>query len=289
VLFRSRAHELSGGDTYYLEASPKGADSSSLRKQPYSSEKAMQRGLALKPRYLKVVIKILTNKYKDSAPIIKDISEYPKNKNFEDIVKERFKPYIDFSVDDIHKNLNFRYPKTAKNYYAYIARAIMGVNKRNIEEFDKADVVMKIIRLKKDGMPKESMSFPAIKYADIVKEGWENSTLKSMFSKKFFFVIFKYDKEGALRLFKVMFWNMPYSDLEKHVRSCWFETVRCIIGRRAEYLPKISENAVCHVRPHAKNKADTYMTHYGVKVKKQSFWLNASYLKGQIAMHENKG
>ncbi len=46
------AHEISGKDTVYLEACPKGADSSVVRKQPNSAILAKQRAFSLKNKLL---------------------------------------------------------------------------------------------------------------------------------------------------------------------------------------------------------------------------------------------
>ncbi|OGX05667.1 MAG: hypothetical protein A2Z88_10880, partial [Omnitrophica WOR_2 bacterium GWA2_47_8] len=279
-----KAQELSEGDTFYLGACTKGVDASSMREQLGTTIKAKQRALAFKTRYVKVMLETLSGIKKDAEPIVKDFAKHPKSKTFEQIVIDKFDPFLGKSVEEIHRDTSLRITKRSKDYYAWLTRAILGVKKKNIEEFDKADVAMKIIRLHKNGMPKESMSFPAIRYAEIINEEWNTSTFRELVSKKFFFVIFKYDDAGILRLKKVMFWHVPYNDLETHVKRCWQETVRRIKEKRAHELPKLSDNPVCHVRPHGRNKRDTSMTHYGIKVQKQSFWLNARYLKNQVSI-----
>ena len=47
-------------------------------------------------------------------------------------------------------------------------------------------------------------------------------------------------------------------------------------------FPKLSENPVCHVRPHARNSKDTYELPDGRKYPKQCFWLNNSYILSQL-------
>ena len=68
----------------------------------------------------------------------------------------------------------------------------------------------------------------------------------------------------------------------QEARKVWEETKRRIIARKAEELPKKSENAVSHVRPHAKDSSDTIESPDGKMLVKKCFWLNAKYLKGQI-------
>ena len=50
------AHNLSESDTKYLGACTKGADSSSTRPQPESSQKAMQRAFCFKTQYMRILL-----------------------------------------------------------------------------------------------------------------------------------------------------------------------------------------------------------------------------------------
>jgi DNA mismatch repair protein MutH len=51
-----KAHELSEGDTFYLGACTKGANASSVRKQPFSAVPAKQRAYSLKQGYVNHII-----------------------------------------------------------------------------------------------------------------------------------------------------------------------------------------------------------------------------------------
>lgn len=48
-------------------------------------------------------------------------------------------------------------------------------------------------------------------------------------------------------------------------------------------LPKSTESDVAHVRPHARNKSDTYPLPDGRELTKQCFWFNNAYVKKIIA------
>ena len=61
--------------------------------------------------------------------------------------------------------------------------------------------------------------------------------------------------------------------------SVWQKTIDCINEGRYEDLPKISESAVAHVRPHGKNSQDTIITPQGTMEMKKCFWLNAKYIQ----------
>lgn len=159
----------------------------------------------------------------------------------------------------------------------------MGVTKGHIEEFVKADVEMKTIRILDSGMLKESMSFAQIKYKEIIKEIWEDSYLYETLTKRFFFVIFQMkdakDKDPILS--KVMFWTMPAKDL-KVAFKFWNDTKLKILDGDYNHFYKLSDKMICHVRPKGINSKDLMETPQGKMEKKKSYWLNAGYIKKQI-------
>jgi len=81
-------------------------------------------------------------------------------------------------------------------------------------------------------------------------------------------------------------------DLEIEIKAVWNRTVDVIkdgvqtwkVGNRTfNNLPAPSYNKVAHVRPHAKNKSDTYPLPQGGELTKQCFWLNNSYILNEIS------
>ena len=182
--------------------------------------------------------------------------------------------------------------KKPKNLGALLAYRILGIKGNKAEEFEKANIVLKTIRVGKNGKIKESMSFPAFKFKELVKEEWEDSTFGNYLREtRFFFVVFKVDKSGELRLIGSRFWHIPYDDLEKDVKCVWKKTVNVLKkglkienydGKNHDNFPKATENRVCHVRPHAQNASDTYELPDGRMYPKQCFWLNNTYVMSQI-------
>jgi DNA mismatch repair protein MutH len=275
-----RAHEISEGDTFYLGACPKGKDSSSTRQQPFSDIPAMQRAFSLKTTYVQSIIREWSNIKLDAEPAVKSLKEYRKGETFEEVVVKRFEPFYGNKEKELIKILGLS-GSTAKSRYYLIAKAIIGVSKQYVEEFVKAGVEMKTIRLEKSGAIKESMSFAQIKYKEIVNEGWENSYWHEVLTRRFFFVIFKKDEEGELRLHKVKFWSMPLKDLEI-ARQFWEDTKAKVIEGDYENFIKISDDMICHVRPKGVNSNDFMETPQDGLEKKKCFWLNASYIKKNI-------
>ncbi|RYJ43716.1 MutH/Sau3AI family endonuclease [Flavobacterium beibuense] len=305
-----KAHEISEGDTFYLGACTKGANKNSLVTQPFSDEKAMQRAFSLKSKYLNFIIKksladeevivdyeeydkILRESNdlreprsyyrrlnKDVEPIVKSLEEYEKGESFEDLVIKKFIPYYNLSEQEIRGKLGLA-PSLSKNRYNVLARAILGVRTNKIEEFEKAGVEMKTIRLEKSGSLKENMSFAQIKFKEIINEDWEDSYWYSVLTRRFFFVIFQKDENEILRLKKVKFWTMPIKDLDV-AEKFWEHTKAQILNNDFNNFIKISDNMICHVRPKGVNGKDLMETAFGTKEKKKSYWLNSSYIKNII-------
>lgn len=294
-----KAHEITSGDTLYLEACTKAANNKARRPQPFSNETAKPRALALKAKYMSELFRQLSEKKRaeegDTEPVVKSLEEYRKGKTFEDIVTEKFRPFLGLSVSEIRKKLELTAESKQKDQFAWIARAILNVKTKRIEEFEKAGVIMKTIQLKKSGMPKEDMSFPFFQYNELINEEWDvpdnddpeaEAGLKQHLQQRFFFVVFRCEnnckKPEERILEKVMFWNMPEQDLEDHARKVWEETIKRIRAGKADQLPKKSEDPVVHVRPHAKNAADTIPTPKNGMLVKKCFWLDKKYIKEQL-------
>lgn len=278
-----KAHELSERDTLYLGACPKGASCRNTRKQPFSDELAMQRAFSLKQSYVSSIV----SRIEDAESVVR--TEIEAEKTFEDIVMERISSYQGIDEDSIFSEIGENINRKSYQRYAVLAARMLGLRKNKIEEFEKGDVKVKAIRLYSDGKPAESMSFPYFKYKEIVNESWDDSQILSQLNKRFFFMIFQYDKrrtkkeetEGILRFKKGMFWAISDDDLQD-ARSVWEETVRRINEGKASELPKSSETRVVHVRPHGRNAEDTCETPQGEQVIKKCFWFNASYIEEQV-------
>jgi DNA mismatch repair protein MutH len=272
-----QAHNISEGDTFYLGACTKGATKASTRSQPFSSAPAMQRAFSLKSSYLNYIIR---DSLPDAAPAVKSEKEYGPKETFEELIIRRFRKYYGKSEAELVRL--FKLGETsAKHKFYLIARAILevGLNKK-IEEFEKAGVEIKTIRIEKSGSIKESMSFAQIKYKEIVKEEWEDSYWYSTLTKRFFFIIFQKDEKSDLKLKKVMFWTMPTSDLEV-AYDFWEDTKKKVKMGAYDQFIKISDDRLCHVRPKGMDSHDLMETPQGTMEKKKCYWLNADYIRRQ--------
>ena len=284
-----KAHELSEGDTLYLGAAPKATTSKDRRKQPFSAELAKPRAFALKNSYMTYVLNNYIIPGKNTyEPIIKDKIEG----SFEDYVVRKINHYCDWTVTDLCNSFHVEYQKTTKNLEAMLAYRILGIKGNHAEEFEKANVVVKTIRIESSNTIKQHMSFPNFKFKELTEENWDDSTFGNYLREaRFLFVVYKYNQQGELRLKGCQFWNIPYDDLENNVKLVWEKTQKVLRegleierrnGKNYNNFPKSTENPVCHVRPHAQNSKDTYELPDGRQYPKQCFWLNNSYILSQL-------
>jgi DNA mismatch repair protein MutH len=292
-----KAHELSEGDTFYLGACTKGDNASSVRKQPFNNIPSKQRAYSLKQGYVNHIIASIANEATGVYGKLIPSVAVAKRLTIEEIVISKFKPYYGKTVEEILTMTGVETNTTAKSFYANLTKAILGIElDKEIEEFEKAEIIVKTVRLKENNLPKEDISFPNFKYDEIVKEEWDDSNFKDILEHKFLFVFFQFENE-QLVLRKVKFWNMPYADILE-AEKVWAKTkhivskgkiVKEVVGTtRYTNFPNKSFNTVSHVRPHATNAEDTYPLPTKDKLTKAKeytkhcFWLNNTYVRDEI-------
>lgn len=290
------AHEISEGDTLYLGACTKASDSSVLTTQPFSDKNAKPRAYSLKNSYMtQLVRKHIFNSEKNEELALEMLQDY---QTFEEEIINRIKQHYESSQKELGKI--FEVNLEAKQANEIIISKILGLKGKisKTDEFLKANITVKTIRVEEKGNIKESMSFPSFKFEDIYKQNWEESDLyETLYSTKFLFVIFINDGEDYI-LKRAMFWNMPAQDIYLHAKIVWETTKKLISegkiireqknGRDFTFFPDTKFDKCMHVRPHGKNKKDTLklpvpdiLTNRKYHLK-QSFWFNANYIKSII-------
>ena len=285
------AHELSEADTMYLAACTKSSDSSVRRQQPNSNIPAKPRAFSFKSSYMTYVLNNYIIPSSSRASKVDAIVNNGHIISFEKYVYDKIAEYRGHSIEELCNRFDIPTNTPAKNLGALIAYRILGVKSNSAEEFIKAGIKVKTIRVNANNTITESMSFPAMSFEKIASEEWENSNFCHLLTEtKFFFVVFKYDENNTLRLLGCKFWNIPGSDL-REVESVWNKTkqlirggliIERIKGKYTSNFPKASENPVSHVRPHARNAEDVDTLPDGRVFPKQCFWLNNSYILSQI-------
>lgn len=305
-----KAHELSEGDTFYLGACTKGANALSVRKQPFSEIPAKQRAYSFKQGYVNHIIASIANEDKEIYGKLIPNVQVAKKQTIEEIVISKFKPYYGETVEKISKRTNVTLNLKSLDFYSRITHAVLNIElNKQIEEFEKANIEVKTIRVEHNNNIIQSVSFPAFEYTKIYDESWISSEMKDIAEKKFLFIFFKNNGQNYT-LDKVKFWNMPYND-RKEVRKVWLKAKQIIqngnvfkdferdsFGNiryskkgnpiRLNNLPKMSENKICHVRPHGSDSTNTYPLPVIDKIlkvneySKQCFWLKNTYIRDEI-------
>lgn len=305
-----KAHELSEGDTYYLGACTKGAKGGNYRTQPNNTLLAKQRAFSLKQGYVNHIIATLSDNMSEVYGKLLPNLQEAQTVNIEDKVKQKFAPFIGLSDKDLANLFKINIKPETKQYHSKISKAIINsvfdvpegkAVDEYIEEFSKAEIIVRTVRLDEKDTPEEDVSFPTFKYEELIKEAWEDSQFKSLLEHKFLFVFFQKRGEG-LFLRQVKFWNMPYDDIVQ-AKPVWDRTklivesgdiVKAIqmdkSGKkiRKTNFPGRKFNHIAHVRPHAQDATDTYPLPTQdnctklIEYTKHCFWLNKSYIKNTI-------
>lgn len=314
LITSGKAEELSEGLTFYLAACMKGSKSGAeMRKQPYSKTLAQQRAYSLKQGYINKIIlssyldanlkhqlslsgkrvKSLQNKY-SSENIVKSVKAYKKGETFEELIERKMKPYYGKTIAQLSRMFDTQFNISKKDVSHDVCRAIFGVKTKKIQEFENAEISLKTVTLEANrDKVVQSMSFPYIKFVDIVNQEWEESDWYKTLSSKFFFVVFRKSPDGKAnktKLVKAFFWNMPLADL-LFAEFLWNDTKDKVKnGDYSHFLTKTSkenveiDNNVCHVRPHG-TKGQTVPTPQGTNEQPKCFWLNNDYILEIVKPH----
>lgn len=304
-----KAHELSEGDTMYLGACTKGATAAkSIVPQHYSSIPARKRAFCYKTSYMTFVLRNYISQNIDTCEsIIKDVQQLRTN-SFESIILTNINHYSGYSDKQLCDCFGIEYTG-GKAQWITLAYKMLGINSNKAEEFLKANIVVKAIRLEKNGKMRESSPLPNMRMKEFANEIWEDSQLYLYFEQhKFLFVVFKHDGTNYI-LKGAQLWNMPISDLETTVYSGWHRSQKIVQEGLIltptktnagivikNNLPAKAENSIIHIRPHTQksfydidgkiygkgSRADGDELPDGRWITKQSFWLNNTYIVEQL-------
>ena len=293
---RGEAHLLSEGDTMYLGACRKGQKGDSLMTQPYSDIGAPRRAFSLKMAYMRTVLKFVLDSNEKAVtnftlPKKQLVTEKELAKHsFDEILLKRFRPYIGKNYQTIANRKGVDISNNPKNKYAMIANAIASSDKcSNInrsEEFVKAGLTMKTIRIQHNGSIKEAMSFENIDYLEVAEcDDWFDSRLYELFSSRFMFVVFREQHKGEedYTLDDVFFWTMPQEDLNQ-AESYWNHIKENVLNNHIseEYWWKAKDKKKFHVRPKAQKSTDLAPIPNNGWAKKFCYWFNNDYVRNIV-------
>ena len=299
-----KAEELSDSLTKYLGATTKGSKSErNMTTQPFSDKKAHRRAFTLKGSYMTSLARqIMSEDYEShDEKLIKDVNEL-KEKSFEDIILDRFKPFIGWSKEKLGIKFNVNIPKkNDKASSALLARKMLNVagEIQETEEFKKAGIEVKIVTVETgkekttEGFKLQIPNHSNIEPEELVKETWEDSLLNGyLASHQFLLVIF--EKRVNDIIFKgVKFWHVPYEDLESDIKETWEKTIQIYkegitlnykirekktkTGKNYEVgnnLPKMADKTILHVRPSSRVACYMDDLRYATRLPVKSNWID---------------
>lgn len=280
-VLHGEAHLLSEGDTLFLGAATKAANSTVRRRQPYSDILAKPRAFTYKQGYISGLI---AEKLSGSRQFELLASYQNQTLSLAEILRMKILRFRGKSLQELFQLFGTHPTQISidsKSIIPLLIKRILSNSKSDeISELLKADISIKTIRVHNNRI-KESMSFPRFKFTEIINEEFEDSSIYNLlYGKKFLFVIFVFDKaRNELLLHDVMLWNMPFDDLEQC--KVVFDKAKHIVETSTHSFSS-AKNSIMHVRPHGRDGLDTDTFPDGTTYTKQCFWLYNHYILKQI-------
>lgn len=301
-----KAETISEGDTMYLGACTAGTGQ--LQKQPFSKIKAKQRKFCIKESFFTQLIrKYINNQEFEHITSLDKL----KNSTFEIAIESTLAEFYSMNENDIRQKFLIKDNPNAKSRYERYVSKMLGIKgeANNTDEFLKANIILKTIRVQSNNKIEQSMSFPYFEFKDIVKENWEDSNIRNLLAdQKFLLAIFK-EKNGQMVFDHVQFWNMPETTIDDIGKRVFDEVKRVLLsgnivreikknkeGKEIRYnnFPGMADNGIMHIRPHGRNANDVAELPVQDKLTgakaytKQCFWLNNSYVESIIGIKKKQ-
>ena len=258
-----KAHELSEADTMYLGACTKGETAEkSIVPQFYGNHlPAKKRAFCLKNSYMTYVLNnyIIGTSESDES-IIKDIEDI-KEKPFGEVLINRLKEYT--GQYDTQLAEKFSINTRNKGYRALLIYAMLGVKGNKAEEFVKANIEIKTVRLTETGINPEHFRLHDFDFKELASQDWEESELFNQLESTQFLLAVYRETPSGIKYFGSQLWHMNPEQIEvvhqgwEAVKKKLNEGVNLSVELKEDGsevvhndLPKITDNPIFHIRPH---------------------------------------
>ncbi|HEM3550983.1 Sau3AI family type II restriction endonuclease [Streptococcus suis] len=300
---QGKAHELSESDGNYLSTCTKGAGKGKdFRSQPFSDTLAKQRAWELKSSYMTYLINHKIFNQVDQESIL--ATARGEKKSFTQVIADKILAYKGFSEEDLYSRFDVN-PR-AKGENSTLVKNILGLtgDLEKTQEFQKANMNLRVIRVDKNGLPKEDSPFKNYQFEELASnEVWEEShPYLEICNKRFLFVIFKEVSDKLFVLDSIKFWGFP-DRLIPEVQRVWIETRKIIQdgvelsqngNKVSTNFPQSKVNTILFTKIHAQNTyyeirpnefvgkgklSDTDKLPDGRRITKHSFWIPKKFLK----------
>lgn len=178
--------------------------------------------------------------------IVKDERELAR-KSLEEIVYEKFQKYKDKTIFEIRKQLmkkteykewlSSRSSMPNKAELAKTTFLMLGIKGNKAEEFEKAGVYVKTLKVNKDGSMNEDISFPAFEFEELVSQSWtESSVYSDIIAREFFWAVFQ-DSDEGFKFRGVKFWTVPIDDVGE-IKKGWRDIRSVVKNNRVRFYEK---------------------------------------------------
>ncbi len=147
---------------------------------------------------------------------------FPTKKTFTQLIEEKILKYKGWKAEDLYDA--FDVPVRSKSKNSLLIRKMIGItgDLENTQEFQKANMNLRVIRVNQDDLPKEDSPFKVYDFIELAQnDNWEEShVFQEICDKRYMFVVFKEEASGEYVLNQVKFWGFPERLIdEKYLNS----------------------------------------------------------------------
>lgn len=170
----------------YLGACTKGANAEKSTVPQYYGDNipARKRAFCFKNSYMTYVLNHYIAGEQSDNSIIKDINSIKEN-TFEQILEQIVSRYVGKSDKELCELFGRDYNNN-KAQWNDLACKILGIRDEHADEFVKANIRVKTIRVEENNSIKENMSFSPFKFMELVNQDFENSELHKFLRRRNF-------------------------------------------------------------------------------------------------------
>lgn len=299
------AHNLSEGIANYLSPSRSGSGGKKSDGTPRdlvdqylnAQPKALKRAFSLKTSYTNTIFQENIGRKKFSS--LNDIEFYGDESDVVPFVLSKINEFTGQTIDEFAKRNSLTLNKGKANN-AQLIRAALGLkgSHNNVREFSRLGLKIKVVPINKvTSMPFESMSFPRVKFSDVLEiDFWDSSLLEQIDNILILPISREHRKKrgGHEVLEKAFHWRPNTAQLETIEKEYklfqqFFLDIQEVAQKKRdtqsyweENFIRASSTKILHMRPHAKDKKDMDRTIKGVEYTKQSFWFNNGFIQTLI-------
>ena len=278
LVHQGRADEVSERLGVGLVAATKGPGGPPARTQPHSDVLASQRAWALKPSFLRSVLEV----HRSGTRRIFEVQTTMEDRALRSLMR-----CTGLRVAAVEQSIGLS-ASGAKNRAARTFQRFVAVRAAvTHRELLDAGVDLRIVQCDESLMPYESLSFPAFRYQELIREDWEQSELLSRLDRFLFVPIVGGKGLGAL------------GDCVVHTPFVWAPSESELTGMSVEWtrfrdeieagkaleLTPSSRTHYLHVRPKGRDGLDTDPAPGVGPVVKKCFWFNRAFVAAILRRH----